>query len=96
MIIGVGSSLAGEYNADYNTPGSESKAASELTEERFERLLGPGDLRRLEGPAGAQSAAAKQRVDAFLAEAQKVDHVAEHDRGPRVARTARSAPPRCR
>ena len=35
IIIGVGSSLAGEYNADYNTPGSESKAASELTEERF-------------------------------------------------------------
>ena len=28
VIIGVGSSLAGEYNADYNTPGSESKAAS--------------------------------------------------------------------
>ena len=31
VIIGVGSSLAGEYNADYNTPGSESKAASDLT-----------------------------------------------------------------
>src|SRR5215211_3355658 len=35
VIIGVGSSLAGEYNADYNTPDSESKAASELTEQRF-------------------------------------------------------------
>ena len=31
LIIGVGSALAGEYNADYNTPGSESKAAGELT-----------------------------------------------------------------
>jgi RND superfamily putative drug exporter len=28
LIIGVGSSLAGEYEADYNTPGSESKAAA--------------------------------------------------------------------
>src|SRR5688500_5098484 len=35
VIIGVGSSLAGEYNADYNTPGSESKAAGELTEKAF-------------------------------------------------------------
>ena len=31
VIIGLGSSLAGEYHADYNTPGSESKAASDLT-----------------------------------------------------------------
>ena len=35
VIIGVGSSLAGEFNADYDTPGSESKAASDLTESRF-------------------------------------------------------------
>jgi len=28
VIIGLGSSLAGEYEADYNTPGSESEAAS--------------------------------------------------------------------
>ena len=28
VIIGAGSSLAGEFEADYNTPGSESKAAS--------------------------------------------------------------------
>jgi len=31
VIIGVGSSLAGEYNAGYNTPGTESKAAGDLT-----------------------------------------------------------------
>jgi RND superfamily putative drug exporter len=35
VIIGVGSLLAGEYNADYDTPGSESKAASDLTEREF-------------------------------------------------------------
>ncbi|MGH2804144.1 MAG: hypothetical protein ACRDL4_14020, partial [Thermoleophilaceae bacterium] len=40
VIIGVGSSLAGEFDADYNTPGSESKAASELTEERFDGYSG--------------------------------------------------------
>ena len=49
VIIGLGSSLAGEYNADYDTPGSESKAASDLTERALRRLLRPGGLRRLEG-----------------------------------------------
>ncbi len=48
LIIGVGSSLAGEYSADYDTPGSDSKAAGDLTEQRFD-VLRPGDLRRLEG-----------------------------------------------
>ena len=45
VIVGVGSSLAGEYEADYNTPGSESKAASDLTEQRFAPLRpGPAVL----------------------------------------------------
>ena len=79
VIIGVGSSLAGEYNADYDTPGSESKAASDLTEAALRRLLRPGDLRRLEGPGRRRRARARQqRIDAFFAEAEKVDHVAAH------------------
>src|SRR5215203_2253199 len=76
VIIGVGSSLAGEYNADYNTPGSESKASSDLTEERFAGYSGQEIYVVWKDEAGAQSSAAKQRVDAFLAEARKVDHVA--------------------
>ena len=76
VIIGVGSSLAGEYNADYNTPGSESKAASVLTEERFGGYSGQEIYVVWKDPAGAESAAAKQRVDAFLAKAQKIDHIA--------------------
>ena len=77
VIIGVGSSLAGEYNADYNTPGSESKAASVLTEERFAGYSGQEIYVVWKDPSGAQSAAAKQRIDAFLAKAQQVDHVAK-------------------
>src|SRR5688572_32886756 len=77
VIIGVGSSLAGEYNADYNTPGSESKAASELTEERFGGYSGQEIYVVWKDPAGARSAGARSRVDAFLAKAQQVDHVAE-------------------
>jgi RND superfamily putative drug exporter len=77
VIIGVGSALAGEYNADYNTPGSESKAASDLTEERFSGYSGQEIYVVWKDPAGAQSAGAKQRIDAFLAEAKKVDHIAQ-------------------
>jgi RND superfamily putative drug exporter len=77
VIIGVGSSLAGEYNADYNTPGSESKAASQLTEDRFGGYSGQEIYVVWKDPAGAQSGAAKQRIDAFLAQAQQVDHIAK-------------------
>jgi RND superfamily putative drug exporter len=77
VIIGVGSSLAGEYNADYNTPGSESKAASDLTEERFGGYSGQEIYVVWKDEAGARSADARQRVDAFIAEAKRVDHISE-------------------
>ena len=78
VIIGVGSSLAGEYNADYNTPGSESKAASELTEQRFDGYSGQEIYVVWKDADGATSPAVQQRVNAFLAEAERVDHVADH------------------
>jgi putative drug exporter of the RND superfamily len=78
VIIGLGSALAGEYKADYDTPGSESKAASDLTERRFAGYTGQEIYVVWKDPAGARSPAAEKRVDAFLAEAERVDHVAEH------------------
>ena len=78
VIIGVGSSLAGEYNADYNTPGSESKAASDLTEQRFGGYSGQEIYVVWKDEAGATSPAAQQRINAFFAEAEQVDHVAAH------------------
>jgi putative drug exporter of the RND superfamily len=77
LIIGVGSSLAGEYNADYDTPGSESKAGSDLTEQRFGGYTGQEIYVVWKDPDGARSPGAQARVDAFLAEATQVDHVAE-------------------
>ena len=77
IIIGVGSSLAGEYNADYDTPGSESKAASDLTERGFGGYSGQEIYVVWKDEAGAESPAARAGVDAFLAEAKQVDHVAE-------------------
>jgi RND superfamily putative drug exporter len=77
VIIAVGSSLAGEYEADYNTPGSESKAASDITEQRFDGYSGQEIYVVWKDPDGARSPAAREGVNAFLAEAKKVDHIAE-------------------
>jgi putative drug exporter of the RND superfamily len=75
VIIGFGSSLKGEYEADYNTPGSESKRASDLTEREFGGYSGQEVFVVWKDDAGATSPAAKKRVDAFLNEATKVDNV---------------------
>ncbi|HET7120736.1 MAG TPA: MMPL family transporter [Solirubrobacterales bacterium] len=75
VIIGLGSSLAGEYEADYNTPGSESKAASDLTEREFGGYSGQEIYVVWKDPNGADSAAAKKQMDAFFAEAEEIKHV---------------------
>ncbi|HWM64283.1 MAG TPA: MMPL family transporter [Solirubrobacterales bacterium] len=75
VIIGLGSSLAGEYEADYNTPGSESKTASELTEREFGGYSGQEVFVVWKDPDGANSPAARKRVDAFLAEVKGIDHI---------------------
>ena len=74
-IIGLGSSFAGEYEADYNTPGSESKRASELTESRFGGYSGQEIFVVWKDAEGADSPAAKRRANAFLAKAEAVDDV---------------------
>jgi RND superfamily putative drug exporter len=78
VIIGVGSSLAGEYEADYNTPGSESKAAADLTEQRFNGYSGQEIYVVWKDEAGADSPAARERLNAFFAEAETIDNVARH------------------
>jgi RND superfamily putative drug exporter len=75
VLIGLGSSFAGEYKADYNTPGSESKAASELTEREFSGYSGQEIYVVWKDPAGAQSPSAKRQMNAFFAAAEEVEHV---------------------
>jgi putative drug exporter of the RND superfamily len=75
VIIGVGSSLAGEFEADYDTPGSESEAASELTEERFAGYTGQEIYVVWKDEDGADSPAVRERLDAFFREAREVDNV---------------------
>jgi RND superfamily putative drug exporter len=78
LIIGVGSSLAGEFEADYDTPGSESKAASDITEQRFQGYSGQEIYVAWKDDNGAMSPQARQKIDAFFAEAEKVQHTAAH------------------
>ncbi len=78
VIIGVGSALAGEFQADYDTPGSESKAASDLTEQRFGGYSGQEIYVVWKDPAGARSPGAQKRLNAFFAQAEQVRHIARH------------------
>jgi RND superfamily putative drug exporter len=77
VLIGLGTSLAGEYNADYDTPGSESEAASELTEREFEGYSGQEVYVAWKDESGVESPQVQQRLDDFFAAATQVEHVSE-------------------
>src|SRR6188768_1507224 len=79
VLIALGSSLAGEYEADYNTPGSDSKAASDLTEREFGGYSGQEIYVVWKDPAGADSPAAKQKMNAFFAQAEAIKNVEKRD-----------------
>jgi RND superfamily putative drug exporter len=78
VIIGVGGALKGEYNASYDTPGSDSKAASDITQQRFGGYSAQEVYVTWKDPAGAQSPAVTQRLNAFFAQAEKVKNLAPH------------------
>ena len=75
VLIFLGSNFAGEYEADYNTPGSESKAASELAEREFAGYSGQEIYVVWKDPNGADSAAAKAGLEKFFATAEGIPHV---------------------
>jgi putative drug exporter of the RND superfamily len=75
VLIGLGSSLAGEFHADYNTPGSESKAASEFTKREFSGYSGQEIYVVWKNPQGVDRPATKGQMDAFFNQAEKVEHV---------------------
>ena len=75
VLIGLGSSLAGEFHADYNTPGSESKAASEFTKREFSGYSGQEIYVVWKNPQGVDNPATKRQMNAFFSQAEKVEHV---------------------
>ncbi|HEX5594371.1 MAG TPA: MMPL family transporter [Solirubrobacterales bacterium] len=79
VLIGLGSTFAGEYEADYNTPGSDSKAASELTESAFGGYSGQEVNVVWQSPAGAMSPAAMKKVGAFFKQAEGVENIEKRE-----------------
>ncbi|MBI5311390.1 MAG: MMPL family transporter [Actinobacteria bacterium] len=66
VLGGVSGALKGDFEADYTTPGSESKAAGEFIESRFDGLTGHTVDIVWFSPAGADDPAAKRQVDALF------------------------------
>ncbi|TMK56147.1 MAG: MMPL family transporter [Actinobacteria bacterium] len=75
VLIGLGTTFAGEYEADYNTPGSESKEASELAEREFGGYSGQEIYVVWKDPNGVKSPASKQQMNAFFAEVEAIKDV---------------------
>src|SRR4051794_34139025 len=79
VIIGVGSNLKGDYNANYDTPNSESKAAGDITKARFGGYSAQEVFVVAKDPNGFSSpAAAQQKLGPFFSQAEKVEHIAPH------------------
>jgi RND superfamily putative drug exporter len=72
LALGVLAPLAGTFQADFLTPGSDSAAADAVMQERFpDRSSVTVDV-VWHAAAGAQSAGVRERVDALLAKAERL------------------------
>ncbi len=67
--------FAGKFQADYSTPGSESKRASQLIEQKFGGYSGSTIDVVWKADQGATAPAIKRKVDTFLAQASKLNGV---------------------
>ncbi len=75
VTLAVLAPLAGEFRADFNTPGSDSEAADRVLQDRFpERSSSTIDV-VWRAAAGAQSPAVRTRVDRLLASAQRLEGI---------------------
>ena len=82
--------IAGDYNADYETKGSESERATEVITEAFPGRSGDTVNVVWKAEAGATSPVVKAKVDRFMAEAQKLEGVAGAN-PPRVSENGQIA-----
>ena len=76
-VLGIGSALRGDWSADYSTPGSESKAASDLLASRFpERRPDTVDV-VWQSRAGALAPDVRARIDRFIRDASRLEGVGD-------------------
>src|SRR5688572_30495590 len=76
LAFGASSKLAGEWTADYETPGSDSKAAADVLDERFAERR-PYSVDFVWKARDVTDRGVKQRVDGVLAKAQRLEGVGD-------------------
>src|SRR5919106_352151 len=76
--------VAGEFDEDYATPGSESKAAAALLAERFQGSSGDTIDVVWQAPAGMNDRGIEARIDRFLEQAGRLEGIGAAD-PPQVA-----------
>jgi len=67
--------LAGDWSADYSTPGSESRAAAELLAERFPQSSPDTVDLVWQASGGADTASVQERIDGLTAEASGLEGI---------------------
>jgi len=84
-VVAFAPRVAGEFDEDYLTPGSESKAAATLLAERFQG--GTGDTFDVvwQAPAGVRDPAIATRMERFLERADRLEGVGAAE-PPQVSR----------
>lgn len=77
LIAGLSPLVAGDWEADYNTPGSESERAGTILTERFGDE-GSGDSIDVvwQAQGGVESGSTRATMDEFLAEAEGLEGIA--------------------
>ena len=76
LALGAASKLAGEWSADYETPGSDSQAAAALLGERFAERR-PYSVDFVWQASDAAAAGVRERVDALLGRAQQLEGIGD-------------------
>ena len=74
-VIAITPMIAGEYGADFATQGSESERAASLIQQRFPGRSGDTVNVVWEAPGGAQSPTTRERVQRFLAQAERLEGI---------------------
>ena len=79
IAIGLSAAFAGDFNADYSTPGSDSKQAQDLLENRFPAQSGDTVDVVVRANDAATSPDVKSDVTQLLGELRSLPHVATID-----------------
>ena len=75
-IMALAPRIAGEFTADYAAPGSDSRAARELVEQRFGGYSGESIDVVWEADSGAESPQVRREMDDFISRAERLEGVA--------------------